>query len=92
MIVRNFRVGKGAVVSADGETEMPEDFRYWHGLFRRARKLEDGGSVAVKTDLDELKKHIVSCKGAGKRGLPILKIVAEIPRKNARRKQRATNR
>lgn len=71
--------------SENGETEMPDDFRYWHGLFRRARKLEDGSSVAVKTDLDELKKHIISCKGAGKRGLPILKIVAEIPRKNARR-------
>lgn len=71
--------------SADGATEMPEEFKYWHGLFRRARKLEDGGSVAVKTDLDELKKHIVSCKGAGKRGLPILKIVAGIPRKNARK-------
>ena len=71
--------------SADGATEMPEEFKYWHGLFRRARKLEDGGSVAVKTDLDQLKKHIMSCKGAGKRGLPILKIVAEIPRKNARK-------
>lgn len=70
----------------NGETEMPEEFKYWHGLFRRAKKLEDGSSVPVKTDLDELKKHIVSCKGAGKRGLPILKIVAEIPRKNARKR------
>ena len=57
---------------------------YDDGKFRR-KKLEDGSSVPVKTDLDELKKHIVSCKGVGKRGLPILKIVAEIPRKNARK-------
>lgn len=70
----------------NGETEMPEEFKYWHGLFRRAKKLEDGSSVPVKTDLDELKKHIVSCKGVGKRGLPILKIVAEVPRKNARKR------
>ena len=69
----------------DGATEMPEEFKYWHGLFRRAKKLEDGSSVPVKTDLDELKKHIVSCKGVGKRGLPILKIVAVVPRSNARK-------
>jgi hypothetical protein len=68
--------------SSDGEgvVELPEELRYWRAHFRRARKLDDGGSVALKTDLDKLKAHIVSVKGPGKRGLPKVHLVASASR------------
>ena len=61
--------------SATGEVELPEELRVWHGHFQRSRKLPDGSSVSIDTDLKAIERHIVSCKGAGKRGLPIVKLI-----------------
>ena len=61
--------------SATGEVELPEELRVWHGNFHRSRKLPDGSSVPVDTELKAIERHIVSCKGAGKRGLPIIKLI-----------------
>lgn len=40
-----------------------------------SQKLLDGSSVPVDTELKAIERHIVSCKGAGKRGLPIVKLI-----------------
>ena len=73
-----WRIFKCAAESGEknGEAELPEDIRSWHGHFRRTRKFPDGSSEPLSTDLVALHKHLVSCKGAGKRGLPVIRLKA----------------
>ena len=72
--------------SEDGSTTITNDFKTWNGLFDR-KETKFGGQETKrrKEELQKLKRHIKSCKGPGRRGLPMLKIVAKVSRSRAKK-------
>lgn len=72
--------------SEDGSTTITNDFKTWNGLFDR-KETKFGGQETKrrKEELQRLKRHIKSCKGPGRRGLPMLKIVAKVSRSRAKK-------